>query len=163
MASDVPMVEVIDHLSKMIMKQFYPFVSQIYFGDVGVYPPKAFQLPSGQQGAVIALIPAYDKEHDDNNDTAAGVFRNIGIDIVVMINLTPFFEAMPENAPAERNLVRLVTHLREFLEKQSNIDLAQKVTMVNVGDITWAWQQRKNDAIRAAAIEFEATVYIDRT
>ena len=153
------MEALIDYLGKLLGKQFGSDVSQIYFGDVGIYPPKAFQNARGEPRAVIALVPAYDKLNPKSL-TAHSEERLLGVDIAVLVNMTPYFKAMPEEAFGERMLVRLVERTRAFLAQTDNQDLQRKVTMTRVGDIDWRWVQRgKDNSIRAAAIEFEAVSY----
>ena len=85
----------VDYLQKLLVKQFGNDVSQIYYGDVGLYPPKAFRNHKGEHKAVIALIPAYDRKDPKDQGTAHAEMRLIGVDIAVLVNMTPFFTAMP--------------------------------------------------------------------
>lgn len=147
------MVGVIDALSPLIVNEFPHMFSQSYFGDVGVYPPKAFQSNSGEWRNVLIFNPVYDKE--GSHLTAAGEVRHLGIHIVVAVNMVPYFEALPHEAFGERNLVTSVMAVRAFLSQQSNFTLGGRVLSTHVGDVNWSWQQRKNNAIRAAALEYE--------
>lgn len=129
--------------------------------DVGIYPPKAFRNSRGEEKMVVALVPNYNKL-EGGSRTAASEGRRLGIFVVVMVNMTSSFEAMPVEAPAERELVRLVTRIYEFLAQDDNFDLGGRVTSTTVGDVHWEWMERGNTPIRAAAIEYEALVDVSR-
>lgn len=159
--ADLNVEGLIDHLALVLGAQFANDVSQIYFGDVGIYPPKAFRNARNEEKMVVALIPNYDKLQPGSR-TAASESRLLGVFIAVMVNMTPYFEAMPVEAPAERQLVRLVTRIREYLAQDANFDLDGRVVSTRVGDVEWEWMQRGNNAIRAAAIEYEALVDVSR-
>ena len=152
--ADLKIEGLIDYLTKLLGKQFGDDVSQIYFGDIGMYTPKAFQNRRGEWKAVIALVPADDQEVPKSK-TAFSEDRRLVIHIVVMVNMTPYFKAMPEEAFGERMLVRLTERIRAFLAQQENETLQRQVSIAKVGDIKWDWMQRGKEAIRAAGIEFE--------
>lgn len=163
--ADFTIEAMIDYVRSIVHNQFSDEISQTYFGDVGVYPPKAFQDQLGQQRAVLSVIPAYDEPHEGGS-TAAGEFREVGIELVCLINMVPYFTAMPEEAPAERLLLRLVTRIRQFLQQQSNITLGGNVSAMKVGGIRWDWVARGNNpeasALRAAGISVEAIIYVPK-
>lgn len=153
------MIELLDHLHRVMADQFSDQIASIYLGDVGIYPPKAFQAPSGEQRAALVLSPHYDRLESRAPNAE---LRTFGIHVIVMVNMTPYFEAMPVEAFGERLLVTLTTRIRGFLGQDSQFDLGGRVLTTKVGDIQWNWMQRGQTAIRAAAVEYEAKVKVPR-
>jgi hypothetical protein len=149
------------HLGQVLKKQFADDISQIYYGDVVVYPPKAFQNPAGEWRTAVALVPAYDREADGGRNPASEI-RDLGVLIVPMVNMTPFFEALPSEAFGERMLVRLTHRIRLFLAQRSNMTLNGNVARALVGDVEWHWAQRDKMPIRAAAITYEVQSHFSR-
>ena len=153
----------IDYLVQLLGKQFADDLATIYFGDPGIFPPQAFQDSRGKPTkAAIAILPNYDRYDAKAGRSLAGEFRRYGLYIVVLINMVPYFEAMPKEAVGERQLVRLVGRIRQFLAHETNATLNQRVGTAVVGDINWNWMIRDQTAIRAAAIEYEVGVYVSR-
>lgn len=161
MPAQLDMEGLIDYLSDILARRFSREVSSIYFGDIGVYLPSAFGGSRRDAKAVIALVPAYNHLLEGER-VAAFESRVLGIDIVTMVNITPFFEAAPKEAYGERILVRLTTEIAQFLTQEENVNLGGRVQMVNVGDIDWAWVAKGDQAIRAAGIAYECRVRIPR-
>jgi hypothetical protein len=157
----VTMEELIDYLSDLLGPQFSRDVSNIYFGDIGIYLPSSFGGSRNDQQAVIALQPSYNHLMEGER-VAAHEMRLLGVNIIVMVNITPFFTAAPTEAYGERMLVRLVTEIATFLTQEENINLDGRVHFSTVGDIDWAWVAKGDQAIRAAAISYEARVRIPR-
>jgi hypothetical protein len=155
------METVIDRLSERIADRFGGEVATIYFGDVGVYPPRAFLLPRGEQGAVVLLIPSSNRLVEGSR-VASQEDRLLNIDVVVMVNLTPYFSALPAEAPAERKLVQLTSAIHEYLTSQSLVDLDGLVRFSKVGDIEYAWTQRGDLSVRAGVINYQARVKVSR-
>lgn len=153
----VDMVGLIDFMSKIILQAFPDQFSQAYFGDVGIYPPKAFQGQTGEMRSVLVFQPLHDNLENELT-TPASECRTLGINVAVLVNMTPFFEALPMEAFGERMLVEQVTKVRGFLSRDINFTLGGRVLSTSVGDVNWTWQQRGNNAIRAAAITYEAKV-----
>jgi len=154
---------IIDYLAQLLGKQFSADVSTIYFGDVGIYPPRAFQDALGKPTkAVIALVPRYDRFDEANGRTMAGEFRRLGLHVLVLVNMTPYFEAMPQEAFGERILVRLVARVRQFLSLDEHVTLGGRVLSSSVGDVNWNWIMRDADFLRAAAIDYEVVVFAQR-
>ncbi len=162
MPEQVGMEGLIDHLENILKTRFSSQVSEIYFGDIGVYNPTSFSGTRSEQRAVIALSPSYNRLVSDQRN-ASFENRNLGVDIIIMINMTPFFEARPSEAFGERKLVRLTTEVATFLTQEEHVTLGDRVQMTTVGDIDWLWQQRQNQALRAAGIAYDARVRITRT
>lgn len=154
------MDNLIDTLKSTLEQQFPDDISQVYYGDVGLYPPKAFQDNRGQQRRVIAIVPASDTMDDNRNPMAE--IRTLAVNIIVMVNMTPYFEAMPPEAIGERALVQLVEKVRTFLAQDISMTLGGKVLTSKVPSVQWDWVQRGTNAIRAAAIEFEVKVQVRR-
>lgn len=153
----------IDYLVQLLGKQFADEVATIYFGDPGIFPPQAFQDSKGKPTkAAIAILPNYDRYDTESGRSFAGEFRRYGVHVIVLINMVPYFEAMPKEAIGERQLVRLAGRIRQFLAHEMNATLAGRVGTTTVGDINWNWMMRDQTAIRAAAIEYEVGVYISR-
>lgn len=158
--SVLAMDDLIDTLKRALEQQFPDDVSQVYYGDVGLYPPKAFQDNRGQQRRVLAIVPASDTLDDNRNPMAE--IRSLTVNIIVMVNMTPYFEAMPPEAIGERALVTLVEKIRTFLAQDISMTLGGRVLTSRVPSVQWDWVQRGSTAIRAAAIEFEVKVQVMR-
>lgn len=161
MAEQFDMEKLIDYLSDLLARRFSREVSNIYFGDIGVYLPSSFGGSRRDQKAVIALQPAYNHLLEGER-VASFESRLLGVDIVTMVNITPFFEAAPQEAYGERILVRLTSEIAQFLTQEENVNLGGRVQMVNVGDIDWTWVAKGDQAIRAAGIAYECRVRIPR-
>src|SRR5690606_22380604 len=99
----------IDHLMPMLSHQLSNDVSNIYFGDVGVYLPSHFLGPRKEQRAVLALSPAYDRLEQR---VASQETRLIGVDIIGLVNITPYCDASPKEAYGERQLASLMRKIR---------------------------------------------------
>lgn len=155
------MEDLLVHLEMVLSKQFSRSVSKIYFGDIGVYLPEAFGSSRKEQKAVIALSPSYNRPLEDQRNAAAE-YRILGVDIITLVNITPFFKANPEEAYGERMLVRLTTEIAQFLTQEANVTLGGGVQHSKVGAIDWGWQTSDNQALRGASINFEARVRVDR-
>ncbi len=151
----------IDYLLQILSRRFSNDVAQIYYGDIGVYLPSSFGSSRRDQKAIIALQPAYN--HLLEGERVASVeYRLLGIDIIAMVNITPFFSANPQEAYGERMLVKLTTSIATFLTQTENENLGGRVQYARVGDINWQWMARKDQAIRGAAVSYEARVRIPR-
>jgi hypothetical protein len=159
--ADVGMEQVIDYLADLLGRRFSGRVSNIYFGDIGVYLPSSFGGSRQTQKAVIALSPVYNYLQEGSRVPSEET-RLLGIDIITMVNITPFFEAAPKEAYGERMLVALTTEIAEFLTHENNFNLNGLVTSTEVGDIDWAWIARKDQSIRGAGIHYEAKVRVRR-
>lgn len=154
------MDNLIDALKRGLEQQFPDDISQVYYGDVGLYPPKAFQDNRGQQRRVVAIVPASDTMDDNRNPMAE--IRTLTVNVIVMVNMTPYFEAMPPEAIGERMLVQLVDKVRTFLAQDAAMTLGGRVLATKVPTVDWDWVQRGTNAIRAAAIQFECKVQVMR-
>jgi len=161
MANQLDMDGLIDYLSSILSRQFSNQVSQIYYGDIGVYLPSSFGSSRRDQKAIIVLSPAYNRLLEDQR-VASFENRVLGVDIITMVNITPFFSANPQEAYGERMLVKLTTALATYLTQTENEDLGGRVQHAKVGDINWAWMARKDQALRGAAVSYEARVRIPR-
>ena len=150
----------IDHLMPMLKNYLGNEVSQVYFGDVGVYLPSHFLGPRKEPRAVLAITPAYDRVLQQT--VASQETRLIGVDIIGLVNITPYFEASPKEAYGERQLASLMRKIRSFLSQQEHVKLDGRVHFFEPGDITWNWMQRKNLSLRGASLEVRATVKVSR-
>jgi hypothetical protein len=151
----------IDYLTVILSRRFSNDVAQIYYGDIGVYLPSAFGSSRRDQKAIIALNPAYNHLMEGER-VASTEYRLLGIDIISMVNITPFFSANPSEAYGERMLVKLTTAIATFLTQTENETLDGRVQYARVGDINWTWMARKDQAIRGAAVSYEARVRVPR-
>lgn len=159
---DLDIVGIIDYLGNLLGDHFYNDVSYIYFGDIGVYPPQAFKDAKGNDVACIAISPRYNRAVPEHTNLAWEE-REIGINITVIVNMIPYFEAFPEEAYGERKLAKLVSRIHSFLTDADLQTLYGRVSSSKVGDIEWNWSQRGDDtATRDATIVFEAKVNIKR-
>jgi hypothetical protein len=161
MANNFGMEQLVDHLRHILTYQFSRDVSRVYFGDLGEYIPANFGGSDKEPKAIIALNPKYSRPHPGGK-TAGHEYRDLGVDIIVMVNVTSQFTANPDEAYGERKLVRLTTEIYEFLNKRDNTDLKGLVQYTKILDIDWEWQQRGDTAVRAAGIEYEARVIVPR-
>lgn len=151
----------IDHLRPMLTKLLPNDVSRVYFGDVGVYLPSHFLGPRKEPRAVLALGPREDRVKEGSR-VASQETRLIGVDIIGLVNITPYFEASPEEAYGERQLASLMRKIRDFLTQQENVDLDGRVRYLDVGDVTWNWLQRKDLSLRGASLAVTAEVKLSR-
>jgi hypothetical protein len=153
--------DLIDHLKPLLQKEFSRYVNEFYFGDIGIYLPSSFSGSRREPKAVLALSPAFDRLVP-NSRTSLSEYREIGIDIIALVNITPYFSAKPEEAYGERALAALMRRVRKFLTQQELTTLDGRAVFFSVGDINWAWTGRDNDAIRAASLEVVAQVRVQR-
>lgn len=151
---DYTMEELIDYLMTLLANRFSDSVSQIYFGDIGVYLPQSFGGSRRDQKAIIALSPENDHPIEGQK-TELYENRVQRLNIITMVNITPFFKANPDEAYGERMLVRLTTQIKNFLNEAENQRLGGRVRSTSVGEIDWAWTPRGDQAIRAARILYE--------
>lgn len=153
--------DLIDHLKPMLEKQFSEDITNIYFGDIGVYLPIHFIGPRKENRAVLVLAPAYDRLVEGTR-VASQETREIGIDVIGLVNITPYFKASPKEAYGERQLAELMRKLRIFLTQQANVQLGGRVQYLSVNNITWSWLQRDNLSLRGASLEISAFIKVDR-
>lgn len=153
--------ELINYLKNILARRFAARVSRIYFGDIGKYPPSAFGASQGTQKAIIALDPVYNALIP-NTRNAAFEEREYGLQIIVLMNLTPFFEANPEEAYAERELTDISEEIATFLTQDENLTLNGRIRSSQVGDINLKWLKRENQYLRAAAVSYTTRVKISR-
>ena len=159
--ADLNMEQLIDYLIDLLSRRFSNRVSNIYFGDIGVYLPSSFTGPRRDQLAILAIQPAYNHLMEGER-VAAHESRLLGVDIIGMVNITPFFEAAPQEAYGERILVRLMAEIAMFLTQEDNVTLGGRVRHTEVGDIDWAWVAKGDQAVRAAGLAYQARVRIPR-
>lgn len=122
--------------------------------DIGIYLPQTFGGSRRDQKAIIAL--SAENDHPKEGDkTELYENRYVRLNIIVMVNITPFFRANPEEAYGERLLVRLTTQIKNFLNEAENQTLNGRVRSTSVKEVDWAWTQRGDQAVRAARILYE--------
>lgn len=153
--------DLIDHLKPLLQNTLTNDVTNIYYGDIGVYLPAHFIGPRKENRAVLALAPAFDRLIEGTR-TASQESRLIGVDVIALVNITPYFRASPKEAYGERQLSELMRKIRTFLTQQSNVNLDGRVQFFSVGDINWSWLQRENLSLRGASLEVTARVKVDR-
>lgn len=155
------MEQLVDYLIPLIGRQFSDEISFVYFGDIGLYPPAAFTKPNKEQAAAIAIIPNFQKPVLGSR-SAASEFIEVGVFIGIMINMVPYFTRLPPEAFGERKLVQLTQKIAAFLQQDTNMTLQQQVATSRVNSIDWEWLQRGNESIRAASIDYQVTIEVDR-
>lgn len=128
--------------------------------DTGLYPPKAFQSDKGEQRIVLAFVPK--DEIPKDNGTAYSQEWTIRLEILVMINLIPFYEAMPVEAYGEEKLNTITTNITQFLTQLQNLTLNTNVNATRVASVKYDNMQRGKLSLRAACIKFEADVEVLR-
>ncbi len=161
MAEIKDMDNLIDYLIPLIQRQFFDDVSYVYYGDIGLYPPQAFKGPNKEDKLVVAIIPNFDRPVDGSR-SAMSEFRDIGVFIAVMVNMTPYFERLPKEAFGERKLVQLTNRIRAFMQQDKNFDLQRQVSTSRVNSIDWDWQPRGDNYLRMAAIDYQVTIEVSR-
>lgn len=126
--------------------------------DIGIYLPQQFRGPRGDL-PVLAFSPAFDNlvSRVANQET-----RLIGVDIIALVNITPYFTASPTEAYGERQLSQIIRGLRNYLTQQKHVNLDGRVRYFSVNDVKWAWLQRKDMSLRAAALEVSVEVTVQR-
>lgn len=160
--SDKEVEGILRHFEELILREFGDDVAQVYIGDVGIYPPTAFQDAAGNNKLAISVQVDNIGKADKRTVSAAGEVRPLTINLVAMVNMIPFYEAMPTEAYGELMLVRFVTRFYEWLTLTENQTLNGLVTSSEVVGVDFDFMQRGNMAIRAAAIQWEASIYIDK-
>lgn len=153
--------DLIDHLMPMLRNLLANDVTNVYYGDIGVYLPSHFLGPRKENKAVLAVSPSFDRL-EEGTRVASQETRLIGVNIIGFVNITPDFKASPTEAYGERRLSQLMKKIRTFLSQQENVTLGGRVQYLSVGDITWRWMQRDNLALRGAALEVTARVKVSR-
>lgn len=152
----------VEYLKSTILRNFSSKIAKMYYGDIGVYLPSAFGSSRNDQKAIVVVQPTYNRLMKSER-TAASEFRLLGVDIIVLVNITPFFRVDPPEAYGEKMLVKLTTEIATFLTQEENINLQDHVHFTEVGDVDWAWVAKGDQAIRGAAIAYEARVRVPRT
>lgn len=160
--NDIGMEELVDFLAQLLKEEFPDEINMIYFGDPAIFPPIAFQDEIGKPKACVAIVPKYDRVNKNDRNPAFEV-RALGVHIVVLVNMIPFFEALPKEAYGERMLVRLVGKIQRFLSLSEMQTLYNRVTDAGLMDTSWSWHNNGNDAIREAAIEYSVLIQIPRS
>lgn len=153
--------EVIDTLRFALVNMFPNDIANVYFGDIVNYLPSSFIGPNQQPIAVVAIAPDYDHEIE-GSQTAVSENRWVNLNIMVIVNITPEFEASPQEAFGERRLLRLTEKIRSFLSKTMHETIDERVSHVRVGDIDWTWAVRENQALRISMINYRFRIRINR-
>jgi hypothetical protein len=159
--ADFDMDELIIYLQSLLEKKFSNEVANFYYGGIGVYLPSSFGGSRRDQKCVIALSPVNSKLIEGER-VAISEQRHLAVDIITLVNITPFFEASPREAYGERMLVKLTSRIHEFLTHEDNVNLQGHVQFTKVGDIDWEWTGRGDQALRGAAIAYQARVRVPR-
>jgi hypothetical protein len=159
--SDSAIEQIVLYFEDVIHRDFADDVSQVYIGDVGIYPPSAFQDSNGNDMVAVSIQIENIGKADDKTRSHAGEVRPVLINIVPMINMVPEFEAMPTKAFGEMRLLKFVTRMTDWLSKSENSTLHGRVTTSEYLGVDFDFMQRGAMSIRAAAIRWEAKVYID--
>lgn len=160
------MTDVIDFMTLLVSNKFSDQIGMIYYGDIGQYPLRAFQDTLGNPRAVIAFSPAKNTLVSKSRTTLSEI-RDMSLDILVMVNISPYFGKTPDQAPGERRLNALTDAISVHLTKSENYRLGEpgyeRVMHSEVGDVEYQWVQRGKDAaIRQARIEYNFRVSVKR-
>ena len=153
--------DLVDHLKPLIERALANDVSNVYYGDIGVYLPTHFLGPRKEQRAVVVIQPAAD-ELIAGSRVASMEYRLLSIDVVGLVNLTPYFKANPSEAFGERQLSEVMRKLRTLLTQHSLTKLDDRVDFFSIDDIRWSWMQRENLSLRGAALRASARIKVDR-
>jgi hypothetical protein len=153
--------EIIEYLQNILENEFSGAVTSVYFGDIGVYPPIVFGASRADQKAILVIQPTFDRPIVSERSPASEV-RTIGLQVIAMVNITPFFTALPSEAYGERMLARLITAVAKFLASEANETLDGRVNFARVQDINWQWSIRKDQSLRGSAINYEVDVTVSR-
>jgi hypothetical protein len=158
---EVIVEEVIDTLLFALINMFPNDIANAYFGDIVDYLPSAFIGPNQQQIAVVAIAPDFDHEIE-GSQTAASEYRWVNLQVMCIVNITPEFRAMPNEAFGERRLLRLTEKVRSYLSKTINETIDERVSHVRVGDIDWTWAVRNEQALRISMINYRFRIRLNR-
>jgi len=158
--SDASVEDIIDYHAVLIREYFADEVSQIYFGDVGIYPPSAFQNRIGEQRIAVSLQIDSLKPVPRMQDLAGGLW-DLHLNIVPMANMVPEFQALPEAAFAERRILAFTTRYAHLLMQTELSTLHGRVTTSAVEGIDYEYMNRGDLAVRGAAIQWRGQVYIN--
>jgi hypothetical protein len=154
--------ELVEHLKPMIERSLANDVSNTYYGDVGVYLPTQFLGPRKENRAIIILQPAFD-DLLVGTRVASQEHRLLGVDVIGLVNITPYFKANPTEAFGESQLANVMRKLRTLLTQQSLSNLDGRVEYFSIEDIKWSWVQRDNLSLRGASLRATARIKVDRT
>lgn len=154
--------DLVEHLKPLIERSLATDVSNTYYGDVGVYLPTHFLGPRKEQRAVVIIQPAFD-DLVPNTRVASQEHRLLGVDIIGLVNITPYFKANPTEAYGESQLANVMRKLRNLLTQQALVNLDGRVEFFSIEDIRWSWVQRDNLSLRGASLRATARIKVDRT
>jgi len=155
------MEEIIVYLQNILQNEFARDVTSVYFGDIGIYPPTVFGSSRKDTKAILIIQPVSSVPIPGER-VAESEKRTLRLQIIAMVNITPFFTALPSEAYGERILVNLISRVAKFLAQEENVTLDGRVIFSRVENIDWEWTQRKDQSLRGSAISYEVDVRIFR-
>lgn len=155
-SEDLTMEGLIDLLAKYVQRQFSNEISTVIFGELPGLQPRYFQNAKGEWRCLLCIVPISDRLIP-NSSTHATEDRLLSVDLVLMVNLTPYVEALPPEGLGERMLVRTTQKLRAYFAQSANFTLGRRVSRVKVDDVEYATITKKDSFICAAGIRLEVT------
>lgn len=141
--------------------QFSNKFASLYYGDILVYPPNVFRNTNNQWAPIAAVYPVYNRKIE-GQETMASQARRYGIDILCMVNYTPYIEVPPEEAMGERLLNETVEDVLQYFTRPENIHFEKRVQYAGVEDVNWAWNPLLDQPIRGAVLTYEIIVNVPR-
>ena len=161
MSTHLKITELCDIVLRHIEHEFSNEIASLYYGDIIIYPPNAFRDRFNRWAPVIAVYPRFNRKID-GQDTMNSELREYGVEILVMVNYTPYIQVPPEEAMGERLLAEKVEKIMEYFAKPEQLHFEHQVQMASITDIDWGWQPRLDQPIRGAAIMYVVTLRVPR-
>ena len=161
MSDHLKITELCDIVLRHIEHEFSNEIASLYFGDIVIYPPNAFRDRRNQWAPVIAVYPRYNRKVE-GQETMNSALRIYGIQILVMVNYTPYISVPPEEAMGERMLSEMAERIMEYFAKPENLHFDHRVQLASITDVDWAWNPRLDQPIRGAEITYEVSLRVPR-
>lgn len=150
---------VINYLASTIKEEFGHRIKSVYQGDVGMYPPTAFRDELGNDKMAVRII--IHRMGPPEQRTAMGEYRNITFYIIPMVNMVPHFEATPDLAYGELELIEILDDLYEYFRRTENITLGGFVETSVIEEADFDFEQRGDLSLRIGAIKIVAQMYFE--
>lgn len=151
----------IDYLQRVILNNFGHLVETVYQGDIGMYPPSAFRDSNNNYKLALRIVVDRMFSPDDREKSPMGEYRTIRFNIIPMVNMVPHFEATPQAAFGEVELLEFIDQFFEYFRRTENIDLGGYATTALIKEINFGFEERGELSIRSAAIQLEVKLYFE--
>lgn len=161
MSSYLTISELCDLVLRHLEHQFSNQIASLYYGDIIIYPPNAFRDRRNQWAPVIAVYPSYNRRVE-GQETMASQLRQYGVDILCMVNYTPYIQVPPEEAMGERMLNDITEAVMKYFTSSQTLDFDHRVQTATITDVNWAWSPRLDQPIRGAVLTYEVQLHVPR-